>query len=87
MGELFCKYVMYADDQVTLAPSACELQDKVTEINDSINKRGNEHSDSQFPSITPYHHPSSSFPPSAYYFLPRYPIPIQQAGNALLTLL
>ncbi|GBP20624.1 hypothetical protein EVAR_93738_1 [Eumeta japonica] len=39
MNELSVKYLLYADDQVMLAPSACGLQEIVTKMNDSVKKR------------------------------------------------
>ncbi|GBP87752.1 hypothetical protein EVAR_61940_1 [Eumeta japonica] len=40
MDELPVKCLLYADDQVILAPSACELQELINKMNDSVKKRG-----------------------------------------------
>ncbi|GBP40258.1 hypothetical protein EVAR_83948_1 [Eumeta japonica] len=40
MRELYIKYLLYADDEVILAPSSCELPEMVTKINVSVKKRG-----------------------------------------------
>ncbi|GBP40274.1 hypothetical protein EVAR_83964_1 [Eumeta japonica] len=39
MRELYVKCLLYADDEVILAPSVCGLQDMVTKMNDSVKKR------------------------------------------------
>ncbi|GBP45691.1 hypothetical protein EVAR_35960_1 [Eumeta japonica] len=39
MHELSVKCLLCNEDQVILAPSACELRDMVTEINDSLKKK------------------------------------------------
>ncbi|GBP61741.1 hypothetical protein EVAR_31069_1 [Eumeta japonica] len=40
MDELSVKCLLYADDQVILAPSACGLQEMVNKLNDSVKNRG-----------------------------------------------
>ncbi|GBP68805.1 Retrovirus-related Pol polyprotein from type-2 retrotransposable element R2DM; Endonuclease [Eumeta japonica] len=40
MDELSVKYLVYTDDQVMLAVSACGLQEMVNKINDSVKKKG-----------------------------------------------
>ncbi|GBP14906.1 hypothetical protein EVAR_75482_1 [Eumeta japonica] len=40
MDELSGNYLLYADDQIVLPPSACDLQKMVTKINDSVKKIG-----------------------------------------------
>ncbi|GBP69658.1 hypothetical protein EVAR_49910_1 [Eumeta japonica] len=40
MDELSVNCLLYTDDQVILAPSACELQEMVNKMNDSVKKRG-----------------------------------------------
>ncbi|GBP41816.1 hypothetical protein EVAR_26938_1 [Eumeta japonica] len=39
MDELSVKCLLYVDDQVILAPSACGLQEMVNKMNDSVKKR------------------------------------------------
>ncbi|GBP59055.1 LINE-1 reverse transcriptase homolog [Eumeta japonica] len=39
MDELSVKCLLYADDQVILAPSACGLQEMVNRMNDCVKKR------------------------------------------------
>ncbi|GBP55218.1 hypothetical protein EVAR_36801_1 [Eumeta japonica] len=39
MDDLSVKFLLYADDQVILAPSACGLSVMVNKINDSVKKR------------------------------------------------
>ncbi|GBP28598.1 hypothetical protein EVAR_85797_1 [Eumeta japonica] len=41
LDKLSVKYILYADEQVILVPSACGLQEIVTEMNDSVKKRVN----------------------------------------------
>ncbi|GBP65226.1 hypothetical protein EVAR_49026_1 [Eumeta japonica] len=38
--ELSVKRLLYVDDRVILAPSACELQEIGNKMNDSVKKRG-----------------------------------------------
>ncbi|GBP49569.1 hypothetical protein EVAR_45634_1 [Eumeta japonica] len=38
IDKLFVKSLLYADDRVILAPSAGELQEMVTKMNDSVKK-------------------------------------------------
>ncbi|GBP60972.1 hypothetical protein EVAR_51535_1 [Eumeta japonica] len=38
MGELSVRCVLYADDQVILALSTCELQEKITKMKNSVKK-------------------------------------------------
>ncbi|GBP24033.1 hypothetical protein EVAR_10134_1 [Eumeta japonica] len=40
MDDLSVKCLLYTDDQVILAPSACGLQEMVTKVNDFVKKRG-----------------------------------------------
>ncbi|GBP89333.1 hypothetical protein EVAR_65165_1 [Eumeta japonica] len=40
IDELSVKCLMYADDQVILAPLACGLQEMINKMNDSVKKRG-----------------------------------------------
>ncbi|GBP13558.1 hypothetical protein EVAR_6905_1 [Eumeta japonica] len=40
MNEQSVKCLLYADDQVILAPSACGLQEMVNKMNDSVKKKG-----------------------------------------------
>ncbi|GBO98641.1 Retrovirus-related Pol polyprotein from type-2 retrotransposable element R2DM; Endonuclease [Eumeta japonica] len=40
MDKVSIKCLLYANDQVILAPSACGLQEMVNKMNDSIKKRG-----------------------------------------------
>ncbi|GBP61971.1 hypothetical protein EVAR_40979_1 [Eumeta japonica] len=40
IDEMSIKCLLYADDQVNLAPLACGLQEMVNKINDSVKKRG-----------------------------------------------
>ncbi|GBP30676.1 hypothetical protein EVAR_75897_1 [Eumeta japonica] len=40
MDELSFKCLLYTDDQVILAPSACGLQEMVNKVNDSVKKSG-----------------------------------------------
>ncbi|GBP35813.1 hypothetical protein EVAR_27733_1 [Eumeta japonica] len=39
MDELSVKYLLYADDKIIFAPSACALQETVNKINDSVKNR------------------------------------------------
>ncbi|GBP88502.1 hypothetical protein EVAR_100654_1 [Eumeta japonica] len=40
MDELSIKYLLYGDDQLILAASACELQEMVIKMNGCVKKRG-----------------------------------------------
>ncbi|GBP75778.1 hypothetical protein EVAR_60091_1 [Eumeta japonica] len=40
MEELSVKCLLYADDQIILAPLACGLQEMENQMNDSVKKRG-----------------------------------------------
>ncbi|GBP86364.1 hypothetical protein EVAR_62726_1 [Eumeta japonica] len=40
MNELSIKCFLFADDQVVLVPSACEQQEVVNKMNDSVKKKG-----------------------------------------------
>ncbi|GBP21608.1 hypothetical protein EVAR_9793_1 [Eumeta japonica] len=42
MDELSVKCLLYADDQVILAPSTCGLQKMISKMNDSVKKGGME---------------------------------------------
>ncbi|GBP44325.1 hypothetical protein EVAR_31218_1 [Eumeta japonica] len=42
MDELYVRTLLYADDRVILAPSACGLQEMVCTMNNSVKKRGME---------------------------------------------